>query len=837
VRTLLVFVLTLLPLVTALWALAGGRPPAPDLPRREGLGETPAVLLAGDLADAYGATPFRGELRRLEGMVVQLVGKEEGAEGGVVEHVRFYLAARRLGRFEGRPRFEEVLFARFLPPEEGRARLQFTLECPHAEGEGATLLAAQREGPRVVRIGGGVVARDPQGRPIAEIDSLLLDTDNDRVASEDAIVLRTPDRRATVRARGVDGRMRERTVTLAREVEAVVALRDAGASATFRCEGSATVTSSEDGTRVTITLTGGSTVIHPAGTARAPDIVALVERRDGEHRLVSAHLSGGVRLDPDPAVARGLGAIEAEALELDGEEVVRFPGPVRATRTGPVHPEFGLGDRRLDIAAGSLVLRLRARALAEARFERGVTAVDRDGAGHLEAGALLFEADARALGAWGGVEIRTPRGRLRADRLRIAEAGAGAEVRLLLEGEKRVEYDAEGRLGPRATGLKGRLALTCDGPLRLVRRGESTLLHAEDAARVSLGDASLSCDALSVEILGQRVGAIDARGAVRMLEGARGREVAGERLRFDGSVARLAGRPAIAREGESRDVRARELVLFADGVFRAEGEVRVSVALGSGAAPGPWKIACDFATGEVGGQGGPLCVLARGRVVADGPEGEHVEGDSFGYDGAEGRALLLGGPARLGRGGDLKVQSEGFDLRIVDGRPASARTRGPALLDFVPGKDRALSIGGKLSPSFSRWHVAIDGPCDVGGEVVRIPAGARLVAFGTKGEEALTARARSVVLTMRRTAEGVVPVRLEGGRGVEMVRLGRKPATVRARRFRYEAGSKEIELLGDGSVEGEGWASGARYERLVFVLHDEGVDLRRASRVAVDTTR
>ncbi len=836
-KALLIFVLCLLPLATGLWAIAGGRPPAPDLPRREGLGETPAVLLGSDLADAHGASPFRGELRRLEGMVVQLVGRgKEAAEGGV-EYVRFYLAAKRLARIEGRPRFEEVLIASFDPPQDGRARLRFTLECPHAEAEGALLAGAPREGPRAVRIGGGVVARDDQGRAVAEIDSLLLDTEEERVTSDDAVVLRWPGLRATARGTGVDASMRERTVTIAGDVEAIVALSDGGAAATFRCRGPATVSASEDRSRVTVALSGDATVIHPLGTARAPRIDAVIAKREGEWRLVAARLSGGVRLDPDPAAAGGLVDITASAMEIEGEERLRLHGPVRATRVGPVHEEFGLGDRHLDITADDLVLRTRGRELVEARFERGVAAVDREGAGRLVAGALLYDAAARTLGAWGGVEVRMPRGLLRSDRLRVSGEGSPARLDLRLEGAKHVEVDVEGRLGPHARGLEGRLQLTCDGPLTFARRGPRAALEAEGAARVTLGDASILCDALSVAVEGQRVGEVSARGSVRMCEGARGRELLGESFRFDGSVARLSGTPAVAREGESRVVRALELVLLDGGVFRAEGAVRLSAPFGSSSARGPWQVSCDFATGRVSAEQGPACVLARGAVVAEGPEGERIEGDSFGYDGVEGRAVLLGSPARVERGSGLKVVSEGFDVRILDGRPVSARTHGPATLDFVPEKGKPLPIAGKIQPSFSRWHAVIQGPCEVGGEVVRIPAGARLTAFGASGEEAVSARARSVVLTLRRTPEGLVPLRIEGGRGVEMIRGGRKPATVRAQRFRYEAGSREIDLLGNGSVDGEGWASGVTYERLVFVLHEEGVDLKRASRVAVDTTR
>jgi hypothetical protein len=56
---------------------------------------------------------------------------------------------------------------------------------------------------------------------------------------------------------------------------------------------------------------------------------------------------------------------------------------------------------------------------------------------------------------------------------------------------------------------------------------------------------------------------------------------------------------------------------------------------------------------------------------------------------------------------------------------------------------------------------------------------------------------------------------------------------VRAERLRFRPGSDEVEILGNGRVEAEGWPRDVAFGRLVFVLVEDGIDLRRASTVEV----
>jgi hypothetical protein len=135
--------------------------------------------------------------------------------------------------------------------------------------------------------------------------------------------------------------------------------------------------------------------------------------------------------------------------------------------------------------------------------------------------------------------------------------------------------------------------------------------------------------------------------------------------------------------------------------------------------------------------------------------------------------------------------------------------------------------GGK----FARWRIEVRGPARLEGDLVEIPKGAAIEAFDAKGERKLTASARRVRIEVGRTRRGLEPRLVEGLDGVEAASDTHK---VRAERLRYRPGSDEVEVLGNGRVEAEGWPRDVTFGRLVFVLvEDDGIDLRRASSVEV----
>lgn len=98
--------------------------------------------------------------------------------------------------------------------------------------------------------------------------------------------------------------------------------------------------------------------------------------------------------------------------------------------------------------------------------------------------------------------------------------------------------------------------------------------------------------------------------------------------------------------------------------------------------------------------------------------------------------------------------------------------------------------------------------------------------------------ASRVRILLERSKEGkFAPARIDGDGGVLVQGHGKTPAKVTARRLSYEPGSGRVEMLGRARVVAEGWSSEVTFERVVFVVGEDGVELKRASGVAVRETQ
>jgi hypothetical protein len=219
-------------------------------------------------------------------------------------------------------------------------------------------------------------------------------------------------------------------------------------------------------------------------------------------------------------------------------------------------------------------------------------------------------------------------------------------------------------------------------------------------------------------------------------------------------------------------------------------------------------------------------LLARGGVVAAGPRGEHVTGESFGFDGRTGRGVLRGAPARLRRGEDLQLVAEGLDFVVIKNAVVSAQTRGSATIDFLPrGKGQAAA--------FDRWHVELSGPARVDERRLIVAKGGRLEAFDKDGKPALRARANRVEATLERTKTGVRVLEVRGLGGVEITSLGDQPTTVTADRLDFLPGSNRVDVRGNARVKGAAGARDVEFEHLVFLVAKDGIDLKRASQIKI----
>ncbi len=814
-KPFVIFLLCAAPATVLLaWADRLGRS-SDGLPDEGPPGDAPALLMGSDLADPYGLSPFSGAVRRLDGFELRVV--EEG-------YFKLYLRIERLGRHDDRPRLEDVRAAVFDPPKEGKPSLRLTLRAPFVRGDPRELLHAPAGVPRVVTLDGGVEAFDPAGRPLFEAERLSIDIDGKTVAADVPLVLRMPERSAEVRATGLDADPELRKARLRGPVTASASVGPG--TVTLRAKGGATVEEAEDGTEIRVTFLGDVEIEQAAGRAACPRIDAVFVRADGALSFRRATLSGGVRLELSPGTGKGIETVEMPSLEIEGSERVSCTGPVRATWRGRL-PALALGDRTAKIDAASASFRLgRAEdgriVLDEARFEE-FRAEDTEGAGSLAGRSVVYARDLLVLE--GEVEATTPEGGLVADRVDVARSGQDG-LGLLVRGEKRVVYRAEGRLGPLGDGRRGEIRITSAGPLSVEARGEEVSFRAEEEVVATTdGGARLRSDLVTLTLKKGALVSFGAVGGVIAAEPSRGAEIAGDVFRYEADVATVEGRPASVATKDGRSVRAPTITYPADGTFVAAGGIDVATPLSDGAV---WKLACRDARGSLAQDGTPSAVEARGNVRAEGPGGEVAEGDSLSYDGATGIATLLGSPARLRRGEEISlVAPKGLSLRMEKGAVVEGSSLGPSMIDYRP----TAPADGK-DPGFRRWLAELKGPARFDKDRVVVAAGAKLL--GWDGEkDAIVSEAKRVEILLD-VSEGKIAGReIRGSGGVRVEGRGTSPTTVTADRLSYVAGTREVRVSGNAHVVADGWPRDVRFRDLLFALTKEGIDLRRASDIEV----
>jgi hypothetical protein len=188
--------------------------------------------------------------------------------------------------------------------------------------------------------------------------------------------------------------------------------------------------------------------------------------------------------------------------------------------------------------------------------------------------------------------------------------------------------------------------------------------------------------------------------------------------------------------------------------------------------------------------------------------------------------VLSGKPARLRRGADLQLVANGLDFVVADNTIVKASTRGPAEIDFLPrGKGQAAA--------FDRWHIELPGSAHVDERRLVVAKGGRLEAFDADGKLALQARADRVEATLERTREGVRAKQVRGLGNVEITSLGEQSTTVTADRLDFTPGSNRVDVRGNARVKTEGGPRDVRFEHLVFLVTEDGIDLKRASQIKV----
>ncbi len=815
-RPLLIFLLCAAP-ATALLAyldrLDGG---GGELPDDGPPADEPALLLASDLADPYGQSPFPGAVRRLDGFELRAV--EEG-------YFKLYLRIERLGRHDDKPRLEDVRVAVFDPPKEGKPNLRLTLRAPYVRGDPRELLHGPADAPRIVTLEGGVEAFDASGRPLAEVERLSIDVNAKTAAADVPLVLRMPERSAEVRATGLDADLGLRKARLKGPVVASVAL--ASGTVTLRAKERATVEESEDGSEIRVAFEGNAEIEQAAGRATCARIDATFVRENGAATFTGATLSGGVRLELAPGTAGGLESIEMPSLRIDGKETVSCEGPLRATWRGRLG-SLALGERTVRIDATKARLRLGrpeegALLLDEATFD-DFSAKDVDGAGSLEGKSFVYAREGNVLTVVPAV-AETPDGRLAAAQLRIGAPEKDA-YDIVISGPKDLAYRAGGRLGPLADPGRGHVHVTSEGPLRLRSRGDSVSFHGETGVVVtSDGGGSLRCTALELALEKKELVSFLATGNVAASDPSRGAEIRGDEISHKAQAVVVKGGPASVTMEDGRAVRAPTITYREDGTFEAKGGVEVETPLAGG---GPWRLFAGEAQGALEADGRPAAVEARGGVRAQGPAGEEILGDTLSYDGAKGIATLLGAPARLRRGDEISlVAPKGLSLRIEEGQVVEGSSLGPSTIDYRPAAAPDGKTGG-----FARWLADLKGPARFEGDRVVVAKGAKLAGFDGE-RDAILGEAQRVEILLDVSGKSVAVKEIRGSKGVRVEGRGKTPAVVTADRLSYAAGTREVRVAGDAQVAAEGWPRDVRFRELLFALTKEGIDLRRASDIEV----
>ena len=788
-----------------------------DLPDEGPRADAPALLMGSDLADPYGLAPFSGAVRRLDGLELRVV--EEG-------YFRLYLCVERLGRHEDKPRLEKVRAAIFDPPKEGRPNLRLRLEASFVRGDPRELLHGAEGAPRVVTLDGGVRAFDAAGRPLAEVESLAIDTSAKTAAADVPVTLRFPERGIEVRGAGLDADLGLHKARLRGPVAASVS--DARGTITLRATGGASVEEAEDGARILVTVEGDVRIEHASGRATCPRLDAVFDRADGEVSFRRATLSGGVRLELAPDMARGIETVEMPSLEIEGFEQVSCGGPVRATWRGRLEA-VALGERTAKIDAAAASFRL-GRAedgrvlLEEARFE-GFRAEDTEGAGALVGRAVAYARATDTLVLEGAVDATTPDGRLAADRVDVARSGRDG-IDLLVRGEKRVVYRAEGRLGPLGDGGRGEVRITSTGPLSVRARGDEVSFRAEEEVVATTdGGARLRSDRVSMTLGKGKLVSFTADGRVFAAEPSRGAEITGDAFRYEADAATVEGHPASVSTKDGRSIRAPTITYREDGAFVASGGVDVTTRLSDGAV---WKLACLDARGSIAPGGAPSQVEARGSVRAEGPGGEVAEGDALAYDGGKGVATLLGSPARMRRGEEVSlVAPKGLSLRLEKGEVVEGSSLGPSTVEYEPA-----AVPGAEGGGFRRWRADLRGPARLERDRIIVAKGAALT--GSDGEsDVLVGEAKRVEILLDLAGKSITAKEIRGSGGVRIDGRGKSPATVTADRLSYVAGTREVRVSGSARVVADGWPRDVRFRDLLFALTKDGIDLRRASDIEV----
>jgi hypothetical protein len=812
VRALLIFLACLASLSAALWATDTKRAERTQLPDRALPGSEPAVLVGADLADEYGTAPFGGRLRRLTDFQLRVVEDD---------YVKVYFNVGRLARHEGQPRLEQVTGAVFDPPLEGKPSLRVTLHAPFVAGDLRTLLHASPTAPPLARFYGGVVVRDPTGRDLAHVDTLEVDLAAKTVASDDRVHLRLPDHGAELRGVGFFADLELREAHLRREVTADIVRDDQ--RVTLSCAGTAALAEVADD-HVRAVLRDEARIVHSFGTATCDEIRADVEGG----AVTQAELAGAVELQLDATAARGIQSVSMAGLLLDGEDRLDCVGPVTAVWHGQATP-LGLGERTVDLEAGEATFLLernpeRRLELKEARFAKGVAARDRDGPGRLSARELTAVRDGGRLEATGDVFLKSADGELRAGRLVLRQPEKDSYELDLTQVEE-IAYVADGKLSPLGEGTRGTLHLRAGGPMRIRAHGAAVSFQAGEGVTASIDRRSqLKAKSLQLAIEENKLVRFVAKGAVHLRDAERAGEVRGDRLVYADGVAQIEGRPAFVRAADRGTVTAGTLTYSDDQTFAADRDVRVEAPLSKRRA-GLWTFRCARARGKLAHEG-VRGLVADGGVVADGPAGEHAEGESFEFDGRKGLGILRGTPARLRRGEDLLLVATRLDVVVAKNVVVEARTHGKVTIDFLPrGKGQAAA--------FDRWHVELFGAAHVDEKRLTVAKGGRLEAYDQDGKLALEARANRVEATLERTAEGVLVRQVRGLKGVEITSIGDQPTTVTADRLDFAPGSNRVDVRGNARVKTEGGPGDVRFEHLVFLVTDDGIDLKRASQIKI----
>lgn len=812
-RALVVFLLGVAVLSALLWLSDSKRAERTQLPEETLPVSEPAVLVGADLADAYGTAPFGGRLRRLTDFQLRVVEED---------YVKFYFNIGRLARHEGRPRLEQVTGAVFDPPIEGRPNLRVTLHAPYVAGDLRSLLHAPKDAPRVARFYGGVVVRDPTGRDLAHVETLRVDLARKTVASDDRVHLRVPDQGAELRGTGLFADLELREAHLQRDVTADIVRQ--GRHVTLSCAGSAALAEVADD-HVHAILRDRARIVHSFGAATCDEIRADVEGR----ALTRAELAGRVELELDATATRGIESASMAGLLLEGEDRLDCVGPVAAVWRGQAGP-LGLGERTVDLEAGSATFLLGRDAedrlvLEEADFHTGVEARDRDGPGRLRADMLSLERDDDRLVASGHVLLKSADGELRAGRLDLLRP-ARDRYELVLSDLDEIAYVADGKLGPLGKAARGTLHLRTGGTMRVGMHGTRVSFSADGGVTASIDRRSrLEAARLQLTIEDDKLTHFDATGQVRLQDTERAAEARGYRVVYADGAARIEGKPACVR-ADRGTVTAGALTYRDDQTFAAEHDVRVEAPLSRGDQQGQlWTFRCARAHGELA-QEGVRKLRADGGVVAAGPAGEHIEAEAFEFDGQTGRGTLSGSPARLRRGRQLQLVAEAFEFVAAKNTIVKAQTHGKAEIHFLP-RDTAKAA------AFARWHAELFGPAQVDEKTLTVAKGGHLEAYDKAGTLALEARAGRVEATLVRTGDTVRVEQVRGLRGVEITSLGDQPTRVTAERLDFTPGSNRVDVRGNAAVKTEGETGDVRFEHLVFLVTEGGIDLKRMSRIRI----